>query len=551
MPIKLDPVFYESFFVYDYETAGLDKNHSQPVQGAWIYTDSQLNIIQGSDQNVYCKMRLDVVPSIDAFMITKIDPKTLEEKGVSEYEFAKIVQHAMQQKPNTCISGYNTMAFDDEVTRNLMFRNNRRMYDHEWKNNNGRVDFYNLLKMTYAYFPNLINFPHNEEGKISLKLEDLCRANNLLHESAHDALSDVIATVQLAKLIRDKKPRLFDYFLKLSSKNNVKNLLTERKPMFYTERVIDEANYFTTLIYPLVMDPKNNNAFICVDLTKDPTTLINSSAEEIQKLVFTKRAELPEDAPRLGLHSIKTNKQPIIKEVDDQSSSLLYKRFNIDREQCDRNLALINEAIKNDPYFLTKLQAAFESNLPDKSDVYGTLYSGGFLSNNDMAIRDSMHHIVDFSSNATRLEKTDVYDQALKANDKKRIADLLLRSKWNTHMDNLLSSGEYSKVEFRNYLSYVSKMVSFKLPDADNETISSFKTRLKELPFERALTDEEKYILKGLERHVAKMESSLSELREIDKQNESEYKVEISGDSSFKKFTIQTRELEKNQNLSM
>ncbi len=551
MPIKLEPVYYENFFVYDYETAGLDKNHSQPVQGAWVVTDSQLNPIEGLEKNVYCKMRPDVVPSIDAFMVTKIDPKTLEEEGVSEYEFAKIVQHAMQERPGTCITGYNTMSFDDEVTRSLMFRNNRRMYDHEWKNKNGRVDFYNLLKMTYAYFPNLITFPYKEDGKISLKLEDLCKANGLLHESAHDALSDCIATAQLAKLIKDKKPRLFDYFLKLSNKNNVKRLLTERQPMFYTERVIDESNYFTTLIYPLVMDPKNSNAFICVDLTQDPTVLINSSADEIQKLVFTKRAELPEDAPRLGLHSIKTNKQPILKEVDDQSANLLYGRFNINREQCDKNLEQINDAIKNDPNFLTKLQIAFESNLPAKVDVYDTLYSGGFLSNNDMAIRDSMHYIADFNSNQTRLEKIDVYEEALKANDKSRIADLLLRSKWNTHLDNLLGGGEYSKVEFRNYLTYLSKIVSFKLPDAENETISSFKARLKELPFERALSDKEKDILQELDRHVDKMTINLAELRKISELDTPEYNKEIAGDSSFKKFTIQTKDQNINQTLSM
>ena len=53
------------------------------------------------------------------------------------------------------------------------------------------------------------------DGRPSFKLEHLSAANGLAHEAAHDALSDVRATIALARLIRDKQPRLFDFALRL------------------------------------------------------------------------------------------------------------------------------------------------------------------------------------------------------------------------------------------------------------------------------------------------------------------------------------------------
>ena len=56
---------------------------------------------------------------------------------------------------------------------------------------------------------------------MSFKLEHLTKANGLAHEAAHDALSDVRATIALARLIRQKQPRLWDFCLKLRKKDAV------------------------------------------------------------------------------------------------------------------------------------------------------------------------------------------------------------------------------------------------------------------------------------------------------------------------------------------
>src|SRR5690606_35008473 len=117
--------------------------------------------------------------------------------------------------------GYNTIRFDDEVTRYLLWRNLRDPYAREWQNGCGRWDLLDVVRMVHALRPEGIQWPRKDDGSVSFKLEDLARANGILHESAHDALSDVRATIGLARLIKRLQPRLFDFALGLHKKDRV------------------------------------------------------------------------------------------------------------------------------------------------------------------------------------------------------------------------------------------------------------------------------------------------------------------------------------------
>jgi exodeoxyribonuclease-1 len=139
---------------------------------------------------------------------------------VPEHEFAARSRRR-SPKPGTVGVGYNTIRFDDEVTRFLFWRNLLDPYAREWQNNCGRWDLLDVVRMTYALRPEGIEWPTHPDGRPSFRLEDLTRANGLSHESAHDALSDVRATIALARLIRSKQPRLFDFCLELRRKDKV------------------------------------------------------------------------------------------------------------------------------------------------------------------------------------------------------------------------------------------------------------------------------------------------------------------------------------------
>lgn len=61
-----------------------------------------------------------------------------------------------------------------------------------------------MLRACHALRPEGIEWPENDDGFTSFKLEHLSVANGIEHSNAHDAMADVIATIELAK---KSKPR--------------------------------------------------------------------------------------------------------------------------------------------------------------------------------------------------------------------------------------------------------------------------------------------------------------------------------------------------------
>lgn len=201
-----------SLFWYDYETTGIDPRRDRPLQVAGIRTDEALNEI-AEPLNIYCQPSDDILPHPAACLITGITPQQLAQNGLDEAEFMHRV-HTELSAPGTCGVGYNSLRFDDEVTRYSLYRNFYDPYAREWQGGNSRWDLIDLVRTAYALRPEGIVWPQ-ENGRVSLKLERLTAANGIEHGQAHDALSDVRATIALARLLRDKQRKLYDYLYSL------------------------------------------------------------------------------------------------------------------------------------------------------------------------------------------------------------------------------------------------------------------------------------------------------------------------------------------------
>ena len=208
-----------TFLWHDYETFGANTRRDRPAQFAAIRTDAALNEI-GDPLMLYCQPANDYLPDPQSCLITGITPQLCLEKGVPEHDFANRIEAEFAQ-PGTIGVGYNTIRFDDEITRFMFWRNLIDPYAREWQNQCGRWDLLDVVRMTYALRPDGIAWPKKEDGTPSFKLEHLSKANGLLHEAAHDALSDVRATIALARLIRQHNPKLFDFALSLHKKDRV------------------------------------------------------------------------------------------------------------------------------------------------------------------------------------------------------------------------------------------------------------------------------------------------------------------------------------------
>lgn len=248
----------KTFFFYDLETSGLKPREDRIMQFAGQRTDMDLNPI-GEPVNILIKMTDDCLPSPGAIMVTKITPQQTLQDGISEAEFCKYVTEEIFV-PETIALGYNTVRFDDEFMRAILWRNFYDPYEWEWKDGRSRWDILDVVRIVRALRPEGINWPVTDSGKATNRLELLTKLNGLEHSHAHDALSDVYATIAVAKMIREKQPKMFEFLLKMRDKNNVKKLvnLDDKKPFVYTSgRYAAEFNK-TTVVFPLTAGRNGN-----------------------------------------------------------------------------------------------------------------------------------------------------------------------------------------------------------------------------------------------------------------------------------------------------
>lgn len=299
------------FLFYDYETFGISPQKDRIAQFAAIRTDEEFNVID-EPINIYCHQYDDYIPSSEAILITGITPDHCNQYGLPEHEFAQKIYDEFM-KPNTCVLGFNSIRFDDEMTRYLFYRNFFDPYAYTWKNGNSRWDALDLVRGVYALRPEGIVWPEID-GKTSLKLEELSKANGLEHEHAHDALSDVYATIAVLKLIKEKQSKFFDYFYQNRRAKDLQQLIEKnmRKPLVHVSGMFGEVNGYLSLVMPIAMHPWNKNAVIVVDLRGDIDELLNYSAEEIKVAMYTATADLAEGRSRVPLKLIHLNKCPIV-----------------------------------------------------------------------------------------------------------------------------------------------------------------------------------------------------------------------------------------------
>ena len=402
-----------TLFWHDYETWGATPGVDKPSQFAGIRTDEELNTI--SDPLVcYCQPAKDCLPHPQACLITGITPQQALSKGKTEAEFFALIHRELAQ-PGTCGVGYNSIRFDDEVTRHGLYRNFYDPYEREWKNGNSRWDIIDMVRLVYALKPDTLQWPKHEahgathdneqgdgnsdkNGAPSFKLEHLAPANGIIHENAHDALADVRATIALAQRIKTRQPRLYQYVYGLRDKKRVAQLIDiqQRKPLLHISSRFPASRGCAALVAPLMAHPSNRNSVICYDLSVDPQPLLTLSADEIYERVYTATSALPAGVSRIPLKEIHLNKSPIVattKLLDDPTA----ERLNIDKQQCNHHWQQLNRVD-----LTQKLTDVYNRQpFPPALDAEQQLYDG-FINDHDRQLFTSIrnadpHHLAAFT----------------------------------------------------------------------------------------------------------------------------------------------------------
>lgn len=375
-----------SLYWHDYETWGEVPAQDRPAQFAGVRTDEQLNII-GEPLMIYCQPTRDFLPKPEACLITGLSPQKALAEGLPEPQFVAAIL-AELSLPGTCGVGYNSIRFDDEVTRYALYRNLYDPYEREWRNGNSRWDIIDMLRMTRALRPEGIEWPDYEDGRPCFRLEMLTQANGLSHEAAHDALSDVYATIAVARLVKQRQPRLYDYAYRLRDKRFTASLIDMDglKPLLHISSRFPGEKGNAALVVPLAYHPNNRNSVISFNLSSDPGELLDLSVEEMRRRLYTRTEDLAEGETRLALKEIHLNKSPMLLPVAmlDKATD---ERLGLAREQAEKHWQkLYNLSSAERQRLREQLHALYsESAFTDASDPEQQLYAG-FLDDEDKAL---------------------------------------------------------------------------------------------------------------------------------------------------------------------
>ncbi len=370
---------------YDLETFGRHPQWDRIAQFAAIRTNDAFEPVE-EPVVAYCKLSPDYVPHPDAALITGITPQMAEEAGTSEREFAALI-HEQMMVPATCSVGYNSLRFDDEFVRALFYRNFYDPFRREYAEGNSRWDIIDLMRMCHDLRPEGITWVYNEQGVPVFKLEELARANEIEHEHAHDALSDVRATVGLAKLVQSVNHRLFKYYFSLRKKDEVRKRLSLQKmePVLLTSGLFSCPTGCTSMVLPLSVNPMNANEVIAYDLRRDPTDWLDAPVEEIRRRVFTKKEELGPDE-RVPFVGIQINRSPAVSPVGTLDSEGA-QRNGLDLDTCYAHARLIGERTD----LVQRIRAVYADRPRSHfHDPDLQIYSGDFFPDEDRAEFDQI-----------------------------------------------------------------------------------------------------------------------------------------------------------------
>ncbi len=349
----------KSFFFYDLETSGLKAREDRIMQFAGQRTDMDLNPV-GEPVNILVKMTEDALPSPGAISVTGITPQMTLMDGVSEAEFCRLITEEIFT-PGTVAVGYNTVRFDDEFMRAILWRNFYDPYEFEWKDGRSRWDILDVVRMTRALRPKGINWPVTEDGRATNRLELLTKENGLEHGHAHDALSDVFATIAVARMILEKQPELFKFLFKMRDKKQVAQIvnLEDKKPFVYVSGRYAAEFEKATVAFPLTVG-RNRNV-----------------------LVFDLRYNVEEIDPAKCFPVVKElclNKCPAVAPISVLDKGDGWEKIGLSREVVERNLA----KLLVHPEFAERVRSEYEARpeFPPAEEPEGAIYEG-FLNDTD------------------------------------------------------------------------------------------------------------------------------------------------------------------------
>lgn len=369
------------------------------MQFAGQRTDADFNLV-GEPVNVLVKLPDDTIPSPQATAITGITPQQTQVDGMGEAEFCRYFIDDIAT-PETIFVGYNNVRFDDEFMRNTLWRNFYDPYEWSWRDKSGRWDLLDVTRFVRALRPDGINWPMIErevDGEVikvpSVKLEEMARLNGFENEKAHDALFDVIALINLAKLLRDKQPKMWQFLYDHSTKNAVLEIVKPGQfvPFVYTSGRFPSENEKTTVAV-VIGKSSSLGGLLVWDLRQSIEQFSDWTDDQVlASLSATYEQRKQPDFISVPIKTLAPNRCPAVAPIGvlDESSQ---QRINLSIDEVQKNL----NALRANPELLDRIIKVYQKrpSVYEKSTDVEDLIYDGFLNDNDKNLTRIIPGLVD------------------------------------------------------------------------------------------------------------------------------------------------------------
>jgi exodeoxyribonuclease I len=353
-----------TFAFYDLETTGISPAFDQPLQFAAILTDDAFREIERV--NLRCRIAPHIIPSPWALAVTGLRPAQLVDPSLpSLFEFTQDIAALIERWSPATWTGFNSIHFDEEMLRQAFYQNLQPDIFATQFNGNTRLDVLTSLYAVWYRQPDLFEWPIDETGRVRFKLDRLAPLNGFVAHNAHDALSDVEATIHLARLIAQRAPELWAEILSNRDKAAVQTRLASFQPMALVERFGGGPPRATTGCYcGTSASNANQSAFFDLDAA-DPADLLAADDAVLFAAV---------DASPKIIRTLATNKSPALLALATPSGEHFRRA----------------EIIANAPEFRARVAQALAARFPKDPaaptpPVEKQIF-GGFYSNADKAL---------------------------------------------------------------------------------------------------------------------------------------------------------------------
>jgi len=340
---------------YDFETCSSNVSYGQIIQaGAILVNDNfqELDRYEGR-----CKLSPGIVPEAMALLVNKTTPKMLKETNLSHYQLIRQLVDKFKKWKNSIFIGYNSINFDEEFLRRTLFKNLEYPYI---TNTNGseRGDLLSLARACHLYYPNCIKTPISDKNNPVFKLEKLAPINGIKHDDAHSAMGDVLATVEIAKLLDKKAPNVWKASLMTTNKDKSFELI-KNEQLFCT----DFFYYGKSIPFVLtfVCQHPQWGYPMCFDLKADPNHYFNLSIQQLKKELDKK--------PKV-LRTIKHKKHPIIMNPSYGVNFDNYKQLGIEKLKDRAKLIRENKEFAQKVSTILNDDATERQELESQLDIY-------------------------------------------------------------------------------------------------------------------------------------------------------------------------------------